>query len=148
MTTLRTLLALTLLAALCTLPASAGNVSKDFPFELDTWYDLDVTDGPVTLHRVRVERQDGNVKSRIFRPGNSKFSETVQIQVEYTNTSEKDYEAEIDIVWVDAQGNEIDGYRDEEGIDEDEKKDEMTMTLSTLKYGLEQAKTLKVNIDF
>jgi len=133
------------LSLFATLPAAAVEIETDFPFELDKWYDLDFEDGPVTLHRVRVVAQKSNVKSRLFRPSNSEFSETVQIQVEYTNTADKDYEADIDIVWVDAKGNEIDGYRDEEGIDEDE-HDEMTMTFSTLRYGLEQAKTLRVKI--
>ncbi|MCB1037629.1 MAG: hypothetical protein KDD47_27605 [Acidobacteria bacterium] len=147
MTVSRLLAVLLLLASAAALPAEAASISKEFPFKLGEWYELEVTDGPVTIHRIRVEVQEGNVKSKIFRPGNSEFSKTVQIQIEYTNRADKDYDADIDVVWVDAKGNEIDGYRDEEGIDEDE-RDEMTMTLSTLKYGLEMAKTLKVGIRF
>lgn len=132
---------------LSALPLSAANIQKEFPFAVDEWFDIDVTDGPVTIHRIRIATQKGNIKSKLFRPGNSAFSATVQIQIEYTNDSSRDYDADLDIVWVDAKGNEIDGYRDEEGIDEDE-KDEMTAVLSTLKYGLEQAKTLRVGIRF
>lgn len=129
------------------LPLSAVEIQKEFPFRLDEWFEIDVEDGPVTIHRIRVETKKGNVKSKVFRPGNSKFLQTVQIQIEYTNDSKRDYEADLDIVWVDANGEEIDGYRDEEDIDEDE-RDEMTAMLSTLKYGLEQAKTLRVGIKF
>lgn len=136
-----------LVAAVAALPAGAASISREFPFELDKWYELDVTDGPVTIHRVRVEHLDGNIKSTVFRGTNTEFVETVQIQVEYTNESDRDYDADLDIVWVDSQGREIDGYRDEEGIDE-ESHDEMTAALSTSKYGLEVAKTLRVKIDF
>lgn len=128
-------------------PSAAGEVQREFPFELDKWYDLDVTEGDVTVHRIRVERLKGNVKSKIFRPSNSEFSVTVQIQIEYTNDAKRDYEADLDIVWVDANGNEIDGYRDDEDMDEEE-SDEMTAAFSTSKYGLEQAKTLRVGIEW
>jgi len=138
---------LALLSLLLAATATAATINKDFPFEVDKWYDLDVVDGEVTIHRVRIEVQSGNVKSRIFRPSNSEFSTTVQIQVSYTNDKSKDVEADIDIVWLDQAGKEIDGYRDEEDMDEDE-SDKMTMTFSTSKYGLEVAKTLRVRIDF
>lgn len=147
MTASRLLALITLLIGLSAVPAGALEISKEFPFRLGEWFELEAKEGPVTLHRIRLEVQSGNMKSKFLRPGNSEFSETIQIQIEYTNTSERDYDADIDVYWVDAQGKEIDGYRDEEGIDEDE-HDKMTMTLSTLKYGLEQAKTLKVGIDF
>ncbi len=147
MLAIRCLLPALLLSLIFASGAQAASVSKDFSFELDEWYDLDVQDGEITLHRVRVKEMSSNFKSKVFRPSNREFAKTVQIQVEYTNRSSRDVEADIDIVWVDSAGRVIDGYRDEEDMDEEE-TDEMTMTFSTSKYGLEVAKTLKVGIDF
>jgi hypothetical protein len=141
------LLSLVLFLAFAAATAEAAHIKKSFPFELDKWYALDVVDGEVTIHRIRVREMESNFKTRVFRPSNSEFAMTVQIQVEYTNDSSRDVEADLDIVWVDGSGHEIDGYRDDEDMDEGE-KDDMTMTFSTSKYGLEKAKTLQVEIDF
>ena len=58
-----TLLAGTVLAA----PASAQtSVDKTVPFELDKWYELNVKEGPITLHRIRLERTGGGgLKARV-----------------------------------------------------------------------------------
>jgi len=130
-------------------PVCAGELSKTWSFELDKWYDLNVTDGPVTLHKLRIEKQSGGLtKSKLFRPTNSDNLQTIQIQIEYSNSSRNDWEAHLDIKWVDSAGVLIDGYRDEEGINDDESYERMTVTLSTLKYGLKKAKKLKVSIKF
>lgn len=132
-----------------TAPAEAGTVSKSLPFQLDQWIPLDVTDGPVTLHRIRIrEVRGGLTKSKVFRPGNDEYLKTVQIELEYSNTEKRDWEADLDIRWLDAQGEPIDGYHDDEGLDEDERHDETTVTLSTLKYGLDRAKKLEIEIEF
>ena len=139
------------LALLCgltsTLPAAAETIERDFPFELDTWYDLDVEDGALTVSRVRVAHLKSNLKSKLFRGSDTEFVETVQVQVEYINNTGRDYEAALDIVWVDSKGREIDGYRGKEEMDEGE-HDEMTAALSTSKYGLSVAKKLKGRIIF
>ena len=136
-----------LAVVLTAVPAAAADIDKEFPFKLDEWFPLEVSEGDLTIHRVRVKTIKGNVKSKIFRPTNTEFVQTVQIQVEYTNDSSRDVEADLDIVWVDSRGNVIDGYRDEEDMDEDE-HDEMTAMISTSAYGLEQAKKLLVKIHF
>jgi hypothetical protein len=136
-----------LLSAFTTVAAGAAEIDKEFTFKVDEWFPLEVTEGEVTVHRIRVKTIKGNLKSRVFRPTNTEFVGTVQIQVEYTNDSSRDVEADLDIVWVDSRGNEIDGYRDEEDMDEGE-HDEMTAMLSTSAYGLEQAKKLRVKIHF
>lgn len=136
-----------LLASLAS-PAFAGEVSKDAGFALDQWIELKATDGPVTLHRIRLVKQSGVTKSKFLRPGNSQFLSDVQIQLEYSNDSSKDWEAHLDIQWVDGSGEVIDGYNDTEGLDSESRNDDATVTLSTLKYGLERAKKLKIKIDF
>lgn len=128
-------------------PATADTIEREFPFELDTWFDIDYKDGDISVKRVRVKSLKGNFKSTIFRPGKTEFVTDVQVQVDYSNRGNNDVEADLDIVWVDSQGREIDGYRGEEDMDEGE-NDEMTAAISTSIYGLEVAKKLIVKIDF
>ncbi len=130
--------------------AGAEVIEKKFPFELDEWFDINFEDGPITIHRVRVEAVDGNFKSRVFRPGlkNDEMVRDVQIQVEYSNDASKDIEAELEIFWLDSQGRKIDGYHGEEDMDEEERREEMTALRSTLVYGLDVAKTLSVKISY
>ena len=131
-------------------PALAGEVTKSAPFALDAWIDLGVTDGPVTLHRIRIASvsERGLTKSKLFRPGNSEYLQTVQIELEYTNSADRDWEADLDVVWKDASGVAIDGYHDDESLDERSHRDDTTVTLSTFRYGLDRAKTLEVEIEF
>ena len=130
--------------------ASAETIEREFPFELDKWFELGIEDGPVTFHRVRVEAVDSNFKSRVFRPGlkGDAMVRDVQIQVEYSNESSQDVETELEIFWLDARGRKIDGYHGEEDMDEEERHDEMTALRSTLVYGLDVAKTLSVKIKY
>jgi hypothetical protein len=129
-------------------PAAAGEVEKNVPFQLDQWIDLQASDGPVTLHRVRLARQGLGAKSKFMRPGNSEYLEDVQIQLEFTNDATRDWEARFDVEWADAQGVVIDGYNDKETLDSESRHDEQTVTLSTLRYGIERAKKLKIRIEF
>jgi len=135
------------LVLFATAPVFAGEVEKKADFELDRWIELESTDGPVTLHRFRIVRATGT-KSRILRPGNSEYLEDVQLQLEFSNDASRDWEARLDVVWSDASGNPIDGYHDTENLDNDSRHDQQTVTLSTLRYGLERAKKLSVRIRF
>jgi len=128
--------------------AAAGEVEKSVPFELDRWVELGATDGPVTLHRLRVARQAAGAKSKLVRPGNSQYLADVQIQLEFTNDATRDWEARLDVEWLDADGAVIDGYGDTENLDSESRRDEQTVTLSTLRYGLDRARKLKVRIRF
>jgi len=135
--------------ALAAIPAHAGTVEKTVPFGFDQWTALDASDGPVTLHRLRIIQQKGGfTKSAFLRPGNDEYLETVQIQIEYSNTSKDDWKAKLDIAWLDDQGTIIDGYNDADSLDDDESHTNDTVTLSTLKYGIAQAKKLRIKIRF
>lgn len=137
----------TLLAA--PLPARAGKIDRKVPFVLDQWVELGVTDGPVTIHRVRLERQSGSVtKSSFLRPGNTEYLATVRIVIEYSHDGTKDWDADLDIAWLDGAGEVIDGYRDEENLDRGSRRETATVTLSTLKYGLARAKSFRIGIEF
>lgn len=141
-------LVLSLALPLAASPAVAGEVEKSLPFELGRWIDLAASDGPVTLHRIRIARQGVGAKSRILRPGNSEYLEDVQIQLEFSNDATRDWEARLRIKWLDADGAVIDGYNDSETLGSEERHDEQTVTLSTLRYGLERAKKLELRIEF
>jgi hypothetical protein len=126
--------------------ALAGTVEKTVPFALDQWIELASTDGPVTLHRLRLVRQGGVTKSTFMRPGNNKYLADVQIQLEFTNDSTNDWEARFEVEWVDGDGKVIDGYEGDEGLDSEQRHEQQTVTLSTLKYGIDKAKKLKIRI--
>ncbi len=145
------LLALALALALAgMLPGAlfAGEVEKSAPFRLDDWYELKATDGPVTLHRIRIVRTGSAVKSRLMRPGNSEYLEDIRIELEYTNEASRDWETKIKIEWLDENGKTIDGYNDSENLDNDSRFDTQTVVLSTLRYGLDLAKKLRIEIEF
>ncbi len=128
--------------------ARAGEVDKSVPFAFDQWFDVDSNEGPATLHRIRMVREKASAKSRIMRPGNSEYLQDVQIQLEYTNEATRDWEVKMKVEWLDEKGVAIDGYNDEENLDSDSRHDQATVTLSTLRYGLERAKTLAIHLDY
>ncbi|MCP4660028.1 MAG: hypothetical protein GY856_31890 [bacterium] len=130
------------------LPAEAFTFSKKFAFELDKWYDIGASEGPATVHRLRINRLTGNIKSKIFRPGNSEYLEDVEIEIEYSNDSTRDWDLSVRIHWLDAAGTIIDGYNGKEDMDDESRHDATTIKLSTLRYGLDKARTLRVEFDF
>src|SRR5690606_8965078 len=142
---------LTLVAAclsiLCASAATAGEVERTEAFALDRWIPLEVSDGPVTLHRIRLASSSRSPKSKLMRPGNDEYLADVQVQLEFTNDATRDWEASLRIEWLDAAGHVVDGYRDTEELDSDSRHDVQTVTLSTLRYGLERASKLRVRIE-
>lgn len=128
--------------------AHAGQAEKTVPFELGRWVELGASDGPVTLHRIRVLKEGGVTKSKLFRPGNSEYLTDVRIELEYSNEGSHDWEARLHIAWLDAAGDAIDGYNDGENLDSDSRHEKATVTLSTLRYGLDRAKSLRIRIGF
>ncbi len=145
------LCALALAAGVLLAPATAaaGTVSKESPFALDEWIPLEVTDGAVTLHRIRISRDLGRVtKSRLMRPGSSESLVSVQIQLDYTNTSRKDWDAHLTITLEDAEGREVDTYSGKEALSDRSNSDLAVVRLATLKYALDMSKTLRLKIDF
>ncbi len=147
---LATLFVSALVLLIMPVPAAwAGEVEKSVPFALGTWIDLAAADGPVTIHRVRIERQSGITKSKLFRPGGgSSYAADVQVQIEFTNDATRDWDAEVEIEWLDRDGVAIDGYRGTESLDSESRHDMQTITLSTLRYGLDRAKKLKIHLEF
>jgi hypothetical protein len=139
------LLAASVLAA----PASAQlAVDKTVPFELDKWIELDVHDGPITLHRIHIERQGGpGLKARVAHGPDEEWTATVKIELEYTNASSTDWKAVTRITWLDDDGETIDGYNGRPQLDEKTDFGRTGGTVTTLRYGLVRARKLKLLIN-
>jgi hypothetical protein len=143
------ILLLVVAVLLCGSPLRAAEFEKSYDFALNEWLEIDSTDGPVTLHRIRLNPKETRIKrSALQRPFNSEFLETVQIQLEYTNEGDRQWEARIEVRWLDAEGEIIDGYGANEDLDKRSAREVANVSLSTLKYGLRAAKTLQVKINF
>jgi hypothetical protein len=129
-------------------PAHAAPFQKTVPFVLDEWSEIGLTDGPVTIHRLRIERKSGikGFKSALSRPGHSEFLQDVQIQIEYSNVSTTDWKVKAKVVWVDGADKVIDGYEGSEDVDEQRSHELAHMLFSTLRYGLEQARHLRIEL--
>lgn len=137
---------LALAALLFSLPAAAGEVAKSFTFELDKWFELASTDGPVTIHRLRIERVGGGFSKLARLGGSSEYAASVELQIEYSNDASSDWKADVVVEWLDAKGEVIDGYRSDENLDEGDRHELKKATITTLRYGLDQAKKLRVEI--
>lgn len=138
-----------LLAALTAAPARALEVTKSFDFALEEWHELDASDGAVTLHRIRLNPQEKRLtKSRVFRPYNQEYLESVAIQLEYTNGSSTNWNARISARWLDEDGEVIDGFSGNEKLDKKAARKVTGLAVSTFRYGLEKAKTLEIAISF
>lgn len=144
---MRLILVLALLAAPLVAETKSDTITKSVPFQLGSWIDLSFTEGPVTLHRVRLaEVRGGITKSDLFRPGNTEHLRNVEIELEYSNSSSDDWEAHLDVTWKDSEGRVIDGYRDDESLDDKSSHDHTTVKLSTLRYGIDRATTFDISI--
>jgi len=129
--------------------AHAGELVRTEDFTLETWYELEDGDGPIQLHRVRLDPKEGRVtKSSLFRPHNNEYLQTLGIQLEYTNTSDQKWDARINVRWLDEDGEVIDGFSGNETLSKKSAQKIVSMSVSTLKYGLARAKTLEIEIHY
>ena len=143
------LLALAVFASLlCPSGAAAASFDETIPFVFDEWIDVGLVDGGVEIHRFRLSPSEGGItKSRLFRPGkNSRYSQTVVVQLEYTNGTSRDWKVEILAEWIDENGDVIDGYRSNEGLDDETTRGIQDSSVSTLSYGIDRAKTLRLEL--
>jgi hypothetical protein len=134
-----------LVAAVLAAPASAQtSVDKTVPFELDKWYELNVKEGPITLHRIRLERgAGGGLKSRVTG-GEDEYHVPVKAELEYSNAASSDWRVVFRISWVDESGEAIDGYNGSHQLSEKKDFERASGTVTTLRYGLARAKKLRL----
>src|SRR5512146_2635467 len=126
-------------AALTAPPAQAQtSVTRSFPFELGRWYELGVTEGPITLHRIRLDRQaPGVVKSHVR--GVNEYDTDVKVELEYSNQATSDWQCAFRITWMDDSGEPIDGYTGTHELDDKKAFERTGGTVTTLKYGVGRA---------
>ncbi len=128
---------------------SAGVAERTYEFKLDDWMSLEVDETPIELHRLRMDRIEGRLtKSALSRPHNQEYLETVRIQLEYTNSSDRKWKARLNVRWLDADGQVIDGFSANETLEKRSARKIVQTSVSTLVYGLEQAETLEVEIHY
>jgi hypothetical protein len=127
----------------------ATEVIKSYDFAIDEWQDIGEVDGPVTLHRIRIDRKEDRFnKSTLARPANLAYLEPVRFQLEYTNGASQKWKARVEVRWMDEDGVVIDGFSANETLDKKSAQKIAHASFSTLKYGIKRAKTLEVKVRF
>ncbi|MDX1501814.1 MAG: hypothetical protein R3325_05580 [Thermoanaerobaculia bacterium] len=127
----------------------AGVLTRTYDFVTDDWLEIDETDGPITLHRIRLEPQKGRLtKATLARPHNQEYLQPLVVQLEYTNGSDRKWRARVSVRWLDEEGRIIDGIGANETLDKKSAKKLVEVSLSTLKYGVARAETLEVSIHY
>ena len=142
-------IAVALVLVLTASAALADEVVKRYAFAIDVWQPIDATDGPVTLHRIRIDRKEDRItKSMLARPYNQQYLEPIRFQLEYSNNASKKWRARITVRWLDENDQVIDGFSANETLDKKSASKIAQASVATLKYGLAKAKTLEVQVRF
>jgi hypothetical protein len=128
--------------------AQATVLKQSCEFRLETWCDINQVDGPVTIHRARVTTTDAGLRSiSATNVLNDEYLKRVSVQIEYTNEGGRKYKSFIKVRWVDADGEAIDGFGDEEGLEAHKARGMIKRSIGALKYGLVKAKTIEVEVN-
>ena len=124
--------------------ASAGTVDQSFPFELERWYRIEHTSGPVTVHRVRLTQTAGGVASRIKR--DDRYQQQVTLELEFSNPGDADWRAQTEIVWTDADGLVVEGVSHRFVLSDKKSHAIRKEAKAVLRYGLQRARTIHVKL--
>jgi hypothetical protein len=125
-------------------PVSAQAIEESHPFTLDEWIEIDQEREPITIHRFRLIRSKGGLTSRVT--GEDRYSQPLELELEFTNDSSTDWHARIELEWSDADGTTIDGIETKFELDEGEQRDIRKERRSANRYGLEHARNLSLRI--
>ena len=128
--------------------AEATVLKQTCDFQLETWCDIDQKDGSVTIHRARVTTTDAGIRSlSATNVLNNEYLKRVMVQIEYTNEGGRKYKSFVKVRWLDADGEAIDGFGDEEGLEANKARGMIKRSIGALKYGLVKAKTFEVEVN-
>ena len=129
--------------------AQGAEVVKTYEFEVDRWHEIGLADGPVTLHRIRIDRKEDRLtKSVLARPYNQQYLEPIRFQLDYTTGSSSKWKARVTVRSLDEEGRVIDGFSANETLQKKSANKIAQASVATLKYGLQRAQTLEVEIRF
>lgn len=117
--------------------AAAATFDETVPFKVARWIDLELTEGPITIHRLRFAE---------LRPGDTHYLQSFEIEIEYSNSGKKDWEMDVELEWLDRAGSPIDGYSTDEGLDDGSDRKLIEIRTSTLAYGLRKAEQLRITL--
>lgn len=128
--------------------AEATVLKQSCDFVLEQWCDVNQVDGSVTIHRARVTTTEAGLRSiSATNALNDEYLKRVSVQIEYTNEGGRKYKSFVKVRWLDADGEAIDGFGDEEGLEANKARGMIKRSIGALKYGLVKAKTLEVEVN-
>jgi hypothetical protein len=128
--------------------AEATLLKHSCDFQIEHWCDINLTDGPVTIHRARVTTTDTGLRSiSASNVLNDEYLKRVMVQIEYTNEGSRKYKSFAKVRWLDGDGEPIDGFGDEEGLEAGKTRAMIKRSIGALTYGLTKAKTLEIEVN-
>lgn len=129
--------------------AAGEEIVRTYEFAVDNWKEIAVEDGAVTLHRIRLDHKEDRVtQATLARRPNEEYLQPIRFQLEYSNSSTAKKKVRIKLSWLDEEGRVIDGFGAAESLQKQSARRTVQASVATLKYGLEQAATLQVEIRF
>ncbi|HVS14176.1 MAG TPA: hypothetical protein VMV46_09645 [Thermoanaerobaculia bacterium] len=124
--------------------ASAQTVDESFPFELERWYRIEHTSGPVTIHRLRLTHTQGGFASRLKR--DDRYQQQVTLELEFSNQGDADWKCQAEVEWLDEAGLVIEGVTSKLELDDRKQNDIRRESKVVLRYGLQRARTLHIKL--
>jgi hypothetical protein len=116
-------------------------------FELERWMDVGQTDGGVTIHRLRVTTQRTGFRSWGAETAlNRDYMQRLGVQVEFTNEGSRKVKSYITVRLLDASGEAVDGFGDEEGLDANRARGVVERSFPASKYGLKRVERLELEV--
>ncbi len=128
--------------------AEATMLKQSCDFKLEGWCDINQSDGGVTIHRARVTTTEAGIRSiSASNVLNDEYLKRIAVQIEYTNEGSRKYKSFVKVRWLDSDGEAIDGFGDEEGLEAHKTRGMIKRSIGALKYGLTRAKTIEVEVN-
>jgi hypothetical protein len=147
---IRRVAVLVLFAALAfgAVPVQSQVITASFDgIELERWLDVEKKDGPVTIHRLRISTEQAGFRSKGAEVAlNREYLQPLAVQLEFTNDSARKYKSYITVRMLDGQGEAIDGFGDEEGLDANRARGLVTRSFGASKYGLKRVERVELEI--
>jgi hypothetical protein len=141
-------LAFGVLAVLGSHRAEATLLKQSCEFRLESWCDVEQTDGGVTIHRLRVTTTESGLRSiSATNVLNDEYLKRIMVQIEYSNSGTRRYKSFVKVRWLDSEAEPIDGFGDEEGLEANKSHGLIKRSIGALKYGLVKAKTLEIEVN-
>lgn len=126
-------------------PLVAQAYDETFDFTVDEWIELDLEEVPITIHRLRLQGSDPGIAARIAR--NQRYVQQLELQLEFTNDGSQDWEAEVQVEWLDQAGDVIEGIETDFDLDGRDRRKIRREKKSVNRYGLSRAVRLSIRIE-